>query len=203
LNLEIQPGTAVALMGPSGSGKSTLAKLLQGFYQPSDGRILIDGRDIRHLSANELRQHFGVVPQDTVLFSGTLYENLTLGNPHASFNDVIAAAKLAEIHAVIEQLPEGYQTRIGERGSGLSGGQRQRLAIARALLKRPKILVFDEATSSLDPDLAEQFAKTIHALKGQMTLLFIAHQLPRGLPLDGIVRLGRPEAQPQSRSQVA
>jgi subfamily B ATP-binding cassette protein HlyB/CyaB len=183
-------------MGPSGCGKSTLAKLLQGFYQPSDGQILIDGRDIRYLSANELRQHFGVVPQETILFSGSLYDNLVLGNPHASFEEVIAACKMAEIHEVIEQLPQGYQTEVGERGVGLSGGQKQRLAIARALLKKPKILIFDEATSNLDHQTAEHFAQTINALKGQVTLLFIAHQLPKGLQIDGIVRLG-PQAQGQ------
>lgn len=202
LNLSLKSGAALGLMGPSGCGKSTLAKLLQGFYQSSEGQILIDGRDIRYLSANELRQHFGVVPQETVLFSGTLYDNLTLGNPHASFEEVIGACKMAEIHAVIEQLPQGYQTEIGERGSGLSGGQRQRLAIARALLKRPKILIFDEATSNLDPLTAEHFAKTINALKGQVTLLYIAHQLPKGLQLDGIVRLGG-KGKPQDIQQVA
>ncbi|MDE2119038.1 MAG: peptidase domain-containing ABC transporter, partial [Betaproteobacteria bacterium] len=149
-NMTIAPGQCIALMGPSGSGKSTLAKLLQGFYLPTEGGIHIDDHDIRHFSANELRHHFGVVPQETILFSGTLYENLILADPHATFEQVVQACKLAEIHDAIEKLPEGYQTRIGERGVGLSGGQKQRIAIARALLKRPKILLFDEATSSLD-----------------------------------------------------
>jgi ATP-binding cassette, subfamily B, bacterial HlyB/CyaB len=191
-NLTLEPGKCLALMGASGTGKSTLAKLLQGFYQPADGQILIDGRDIRYLSANELRSHFGVVPQETMLFSGTLYDNLILANPHASFADVIQACKWAEIHEVIEQLPKGYQTEVGERGVGLSGGQKQRMAIARALLRRPKILVFDEATSNLDPTTAEHFAKTINALKGQVTMLFIAHQIPKGLKLDGVVQIGHP-----------
>jgi subfamily B ATP-binding cassette protein HlyB/CyaB len=190
LDLAIQPGQCTALMGPSGSGKSTLAKLLQGFYQPSDGSITIDGRDIRNFSANELRQHYGVVPQDTILFSGTIYENLGLANPHANFEEVIQACKLAEIHETIEKLPEGYQTRIGEHGAGLSGGQKQRIAIARALLKRPKILIFDEATSSLDEATAEHFATTINQLKGTVSMLFIAHQLPKGLKVDEVVRLG-------------
>src|SRR3990172_708953 len=106
LNLTLMPGQCMALMGPSGSGKSTLAKLLQGFYQPVDGRILIDAQDLRHLSANELRQYFGVVPQDTVLFSGTIYDNLILANAHATFEHVVQACKLAEIHNVIEQLPQ-------------------------------------------------------------------------------------------------
>ncbi len=190
LNLKLQPGQCIALMGPSGCGKSTLAKLLQGFYQPDDGAILIDGRDIRHFSANELRQHYGVVPQETMLFSGTIYENLVLAFPHATFEQVIQACKLSEIHETIEKLPEGYQTRIGEHGAGLSGGQKQRIAIARALLKRPKILIFDEATSSLDEATAESFARTVNQLKGKVSMLFIAHQLPKGLRVDEIVRLG-------------
>jgi ATP-binding cassette, subfamily B, bacterial HlyB/CyaB len=189
-NLSLEPGKCVALMGASGTGKSTLAKLLQGFYAPSDGRILIDGRDIRYLSANELRAHFGVVPQETILFSGTLYDNLILANPHATFADVVQACKWAEIHEVIEQLPKGYQTEVGERGVGLSGGQKQRLAIARALLRRPKVLLFDEATSNLDQATAEHFAKTVNALKGQVTMLFITHQVPKGLKLDEVVQIG-------------
>ena len=191
LNLAIKPGTCMAIMGASGSGKSTLARLLLGFYLPTDGAILLDGRDVRHLPANELRQHFGVVPQDTALFSGTLYDNLILANPHASFERVVQACKLAEIHDTIEQLPEGYQTRIGEHGVGLSGGQKQRIAIARALLKRPRILIFDEATSSLDAPTAEQFAKTVNHLKGKVTMIFIAHQLPKGLQVDSVITFGQ------------
>ncbi|MBI2313484.1 MAG: peptidase domain-containing ABC transporter [Betaproteobacteria bacterium] len=193
LDLGIEPGTCVALMGPSGSGKSTLAKLLQGFYPPSDGQILLDGRDIRNLPANELRQNFGVVPQETVLFSGTVYDNLALANPHASFEQIVQACKLAEIHDTIESLPEGYQTKIGEHGAGLSGGQKQRIAIARALLKRPRILIFDEATSSLDPATAEQLARTVNQFRGRVTILFVAHQLPKGLKVDEVVRLGGSE----------
>jgi len=188
-NMTILPGQCIALMGPSGSGKSTLAKLMLGFYLPSEGSIHIDDHDIRHFSANELRHHFGVVPQETVLFSGTLYENLMFSNPHTTFEQVVQACKLAEIHHAIEKLPEGYQTIIGERGVGLSGGQKQRLAIARALLKQPKILLFDEATSSLDSATAEHFATTVNQLKGKVTMLFITHQLPASLKVDEVVRL--------------
>jgi subfamily B ATP-binding cassette protein HlyB/CyaB len=196
LNLRLRPGACVALTGPSGSGKSTLAKLIQGFYMPTDGRILMNGRDTRALAANELRANFGVVPQETMLFSGTIYDNLILANPHASFQQVIQACRMAEVHDVIERLPEGYQTAIGEHGVGLSGGQRQRLAIARALLKRPRVLIFDEATSNLDQDTAEHFARTVNQLKGRVTMLFIAHQLPRALQVDEVVQLGVPPASP-------
>ncbi|KPK14842.1 MAG: ABC transporter [Betaproteobacteria bacterium SG8_41] len=190
LNLAIEPGKCVALMGPSGCGKSTLAKLLQGFYQPEEGSIILDDRDIRYLSANELRQYFGVVPQETVLFSGTIYENLVLANPHASFEEVVQSCRLAEIHDTIEQLPDGYQTQIGEHGAGLSGGQKQRISIARALLKRPRILIFDEATSSLDPVTSEQFARTVNRFRSRVTIIFISHRLPKGLQVDSVVTLG-------------
>lgn len=195
LSLNILPGQTIGIMGPSGCGKSTLAKLLQGFYQPSAGRILVDGVDIRYLSANELRSYFGVVPQETMLFSGTIYDNLLMASPNATFEQITAACKMAEIHTVIEAQPKGYQTEIGERGAGLSGGQKQRIAIARALLKRPSILVFDEATSALDGPTAEHFAQTINSLKGKVTMLFITHGLPKGLKVDAVFRLTESGAQ--------
>lgn len=198
LGFSVAPGGVVAIMGPSGSGKSTLAKLLLGFYQPTTGQIKIDGNDIRNLAANELRNYFGVVPQETVLFSGTLYDNLLMANAHATFEQVVRACKMAEIHDTIEQLPQGYQTEIGERGVGLSGGQKQRLAIARALLKQPKVLLFDEATSSLDAATAVQFAATINQLKGQVSMLFITHALPENLLVDAVINIGifKPGAPP-------
>ena len=197
LNLTIQAGRIVAFMGPSGCGKSTLAKLLQGLYRPSEGRIKLDGNDLSNLAANEIRINFGVVPQETILFSGTVYENLISAHPHATFDQVIKACQIAEIHEVIERLPNGYQSEIGERGVGLSGGQKQRLAIARALIKQPKILIFDEATSSLDATTAEHFCATINQLKGKVTMLFITHALPKNLQVDEIVQIGaaRPGAE--------
>jgi len=189
-DLTIEPGKCVALMGPSGSGKSTLAKLLQGFYAASDGAILLDGHDINYLPANELRSYFGVVPQETQLFSGSIYDNLVAANPLATFDQVVEACKVAEIHETIERLPQGYQTAIGEHGVGLSGGQKQRIAIARALLKRPKLLIFDEATSSLDAETAEHFAQTINQLRGKVGTIFIAHQLPKALVVDDVVQPG-------------
>jgi subfamily B ATP-binding cassette protein HlyB/CyaB len=189
LSLAIGSGQTVAVMGASGCGKSTLAKLLQGFYVPQQGRILINDIDIRHLGANELRRHFGVVPQETTLFAGTILENLLLANPAASFEQICQATRMAEIHADIEALSQGYQSEIGERGAGLSGGQRQRIAIARALLKRPEILIFDEATSALDGATAAAFAQTINHLRGKVTMLFITHGLPPGLMVDALYRI--------------
>lgn len=188
-SLRIEPGKVIALMGPSGSGKSTLAKLLQGFYQPVSGVIKVDGHDLRHLPANELRAYFGVVPQETMLFAATLYDNLLMANPNASFEQIVKACKVAEIHDVIDRLPKGYQTEIGERGVGLSTGQKQRIAIARAILKQPRILIFDEATSSLDQATAEHLCATINQLRGHVAILFITHALPKTLKVDEVVRI--------------
>ncbi len=191
LNFTIEPGQCIAIVGPSGCGKSTLARLLQGFYLPTEGSIKIDGHDIRHLSANELRSSFGVVPQETVLFSGTIYDNIVLGHPLANFEDVVMACKAAGIHETIEALPQGYQTPIGEHGSGLSGGQKQRIAIARALLKRPSILIFDEATSNLDENSAQAFGETINQLRREVTILMIAHALPKNVEISKSISLDK------------
>jgi len=173
-----------------------LAKLLQGFYQPTEGAIKLDGHDIRHLSANELRSSFGIVPQETMLFSGAIYDNIVLGNAHASFDDVVVACKASGIHDTLEALPQGYQTPIGEHGAGLSGGQKQRIAIARALLKRPPILIFDEATSNLDDETASAFGETINQLRGKVTILMIAHKLPSNLQRMQTVYLTKPKDKP-------
>lgn len=187
LNVEVRAGECVALRGPSGCGKSTLARLLQGFHLPTRGAIRVDGIDTRHLAANELRGAFGVVPQETVLFSGTVLENLQLANPAASFEETVNACRMAGIHDVIEQLPQGYGTQIGERGAGLSGGQRQRLSIARALLKRPRVLLFDEATSNLDRQSADGIVATINALRGKATIIVISHGPLPGLRVDRVI----------------
>ncbi len=190
-NLTVAPGTSIAITGPSGSGKSTLGKLMFGFERPSEGTIRIDGIDIRSLSANELRAQLGIVPQETTLFSGSIYDNLLYANPLASFDQIVQAAKMAELHAHIEALPKGYDTEIGERGVGLSGGQKQRLAIARALLKRPSILLFDEATSNLDTETAESIGKMLNGLHGRVTMVFITHQLPSTMKVDAVIRIGQ------------
>jgi len=203
LSLDVKSGQTIAIMGQSGCGKSTLTKLLQGFYQPTHGHIFVDGIDVRYLSANELRNYFGVVPQETTLFSGTIYDNLHMACPNANFEQIIAACKMAEIHGVIEALPQGYQTEIGERGAGLSGGQKQRIAIARALLKRPQILIFDEATSALDEATSIHFSRTVNSLKGKVTMLFITHALPKGLSVDALYQLnqqGLQRIEPQATS---
>jgi subfamily B ATP-binding cassette protein HlyB/CyaB len=195
-SLRVAAGACVALTGPSGSGKSTLARLLLGFYQPQAGSIRIDGRDTRSLAANELRLHFGVVPQETRLFSGSIQDNVAAAQPHASFAEIAQACRQAEIHDFISALPQGYRTQVGENGVGLSGGQKQRIAIARALLKRPGILIFDEATASLDRETAEAFARTVNRLRGSATVLFIAHHLPEGLAADVVARLAAVPAAP-------
>lgn len=189
LDFAVRPGQCIAIVGPSGAGKSTLSKLLQGMYAPDSGTIRINGRDMRSLPVNELRAQLGVVPQDTVLFSGSVYENLALGNPQASFEDMMQACKLAGIHDTIESLPQGYRNWLGEHGTGLSGGQKQRIAIARALLRRPQLLLFDEATSQLDARTAEDIIATVNLLKGRVTIIMITHELPPALHADACVRL--------------
>ncbi|PAX57942.1 ABC transporter transmembrane domain-containing protein [Brunnivagina elsteri] len=171
------PGEAIAIVGRSGSGKSTLINLLQGLYHPTSGRILIDGYDIRHVSPQSLRRQLGVVPQECFLFSGTILENITLYRPEYELAEVVNIAKLAEAHAFIQNLPLGYNTKVGERGSALSGGQRQRIAIARALLANPRILILDEATSSLDTESERRFQDNLRRLCKERTTFIIAHRL--------------------------
>lgn len=190
-NADVAPGSLVLITGPSGSGKSTLAKILQGLYPAYSGTIKIDDRDIRSMSVNELRSYFGVVPQEAVLFSGSIQDNLLDSAPGSNLEHAVQACKMAGIHTEIENLPEGYATKLGERGVGLSGGQRQRIAIARALLKRPKILVLDEATSGLDSASAEKIAHAVNALKGKVSILFIAHKVPTSLLVDTHLSIGR------------
>jgi len=206
LCFEVQAGETVAIVGRSGSGKSTLVKLLQGFYYPEKGRLTIDGHDIRHISLQSLRIQLGVVPQDCFLFSGTILENITLYKnlqtpasqgeegrfaDSASLEEAIEVAKLAEAHAFIQDMPLGYQTPVGERGTSLSGGQRQRIAIARALLGDPRVLILDEATSSLDTESERRFQQNLARISRDRTVFVIAHRLSTVRNADRILVLDK------------
>jgi len=189
VSFEVPAGHKVAVVGPSGSGKSTLARLLFRFYDPDGGRIAIGGQDIRAASQDSVRALIGVVPQDTVLFNDTIYYNIAYGRPEASREEVERAAGLAHLDAFIRQLPEGYETRVGERGLKLSGGEKQRVAIARALLKNPAILIFDEATSSLDSVSEQAILAAIREVAARRTALVIAHRLSTITDADEIILL--------------
>ncbi|QSJ19972.1 peptidase domain-containing ABC transporter [Nostoc sp. UHCC 0702] len=177
LSFEVKPGQIVALVGRSGSGKTTISKLILGLYPPTDGKILIDGQDITSISLRSLRQHAGVVDQDTFLFGGTIRENISLGHPGATLEEVIEVGKLAGADEFIKKLPMGYETQIGEGGGLLSGGQRQRIAIARALLGNPRLLIFDEATSHLDTESERIIQQNLNKILQGRTTLIIAHRL--------------------------
>jgi ATP-binding cassette subfamily B protein len=187
VNLEIPAGAFVGLVGGSGSGKSTLLKLLPRFYRPLEGSVLIDGLDIGKVELYSLRRQIGVVPQDSILFEGTIRENLLLVKPDASAQELMRAARIACAHDFIMNLPQGYNSKIGERGSGLSGGQRQRLALARAVLQNPRMLILDEATSALDASTERQVCINLfEAFRGR-TVFFITHRLSTVRPADFIV----------------
>ena len=176
-DLRIPAGKTVAIVGESGSGKSTLLKLLMGFYAPTAGRILIDGVDLRDFELASLRSRIGLVSQEPFIFNGTLRENIALGRPGATPEEVIAAARAAGLEEFIAGLPERYETVIGERGANLSGGQRQRLAIARALLRQPEILIFDEATSHLDTATERAIQESLQTALAGKTVVLVAHRL--------------------------
>ncbi|MBK5266925.1 MAG: ATP-binding cassette domain-containing protein [Acidimicrobiia bacterium] len=187
INLVVEPGERLAIVGPSGAGKSTLVQLVPRFYDPASGRILIDDVDVRQIGVRELRQHMAAVPQETQLFSGTIAENLRIGNPDATDEELIDAAHAAHADEFISAFPNGYQTIVGERGVKLSGGQRQRVAIARALLKDPRILILDEATSSLDSESEGLVQDALEALMVGRTTLVIAHRLSTIRDADRII----------------
>ncbi len=189
VSFDVPAGRKLAIVGPSGSGKSTISRLLFRFYDTTSGRVLIDGQDIRAVTQASVRAAIGIVPQDTVLFNDTIFYNIAYGRPGASPAEIEAAARAAHIHDFVMSLPDGYQSKVGERGLKLSGGEKQRVAIARTILKNPRILVFDEATSALDSQTEQDILKAFRDVSENRTTLTIAHRLSTVVDADEIVVL--------------
>ena len=189
ITIDIPVGQVVGIVGPSGSGKSTLTKLVQRLYVPESGRLLVDGVDLSMIDVSWLRRQVGVVLQENVLFNRTIRENIAFTNPGITIEQVINAAKLAGAHDFILELPQGYDTMVGERGSSLSGGQRQRIAIARALITNPRILIFDEATSALDYESERIIQENMRQIVKGRTVIIIAHRLSAVRQCDRIITI--------------
>ena len=189
VSFTVPAGKSVAIVGPSGAGKSTISRLLYRFYDVTSGRITIDGQDIRDISQDSLRAAIGIVPQDTVLFNDTIYYNIAYGRPGANPSEIEDAARMASVHSFITEMPDGYNTRVGERGLKLSGGEKQRVAIARTILKGPQILLFDEATSALDTHTEREIQEAMIAVAAGRTTLVIAHRLSTIIGADEILVL--------------
>jgi ATP-binding cassette subfamily B protein len=189
VNFEIKPGELIGVVGPSGAGKTTLVNLICRFYDTSSGSVLIDGVDVRDIQLDELRHSIGIVLQTPFLFSGTIAQNIAYAKPDAESEEIIRAAKAANAHDFITNLPEGYDTIVGEGGTGLSGGERQRISIARAILLNPKILILDEATSSVDTETERQIQKALETLVQGRTTIAIAHRLSTLYNADRIIAL--------------
>jgi ABC-type transport system involved in Fe-S cluster assembly fused permease/ATPase subunit len=197
INFKLEDGKKLAIVGPSGAGKSTIARLLFRFYDISEGQILIGGQDISAVTQQSLREAIGIVPQDTVLFNDSILYNIRYAKPDASIDEIKAVAKLADIDSFIEALPQGYDTIVGERGLKLSGGEKQRVAIARVLLKDPSILVFDEATSSLDSQSEKNILGSLTRISRNKTTLVIAHRLSTVIDADRIIVLEQGQVKEQ------
>ena len=191
LSFHLVKGKSLAIVGPTGAGKSTISKLLFRFYDPNSGEILINNENIKNFKQNSLRQSIGIVPQDTVLFNDTIYYNISYGNPEASHEEIIKAAKIAGIHDFIESIPNKYETIVGERGLKLSGGEKQRVAIARTVLKNPSIYFFDEATSALDSTTEKEIIENLDNISKGKTTLIIAHRLSTVSNADNIIVLDK------------
>ena len=193
INLDLPVGKSIALVGESGSGKSTMGDLLPRFYDATEGTIYFDDTPIKSCSIGDLRDQIGIVSQESILFNASVRENIAFGKPHASMEEVISAAKIANAHEFISDLEQGYETNIGDRGGKLSGGQRQRISIARAVLKNPNILILDEATSALDTESEKLVQGAIDLLMKGRTTLIIAHRLSTIRNADEIVVLSKGE----------
>jgi len=191
VSLEIRPGEMIGVVGPTGAGKSTLVNLVSRFYDVHEGAVLVDGVDIRSFPVTAYRRNIGMVLQDPFLFYGTLAENIAYGRPEATRSEIIAAARAARAHEFILQLPEGYDSIVGERGQTLSGGERQRISIARALLVDPRLLILDEATSAIDPGTERQIQEALDNLVRGRTTIAIAHRLSTLRAADRILVLER------------
>ena len=191
LDLAIRPGEMIGLVGHSGSGKSTLVNLICRFYDVTDGAILVDGKDLRSVRVADYRRHIGLVLQEPFLFFGTIAENIAYGRPDATREEIVAAARAAHAHEFILRLPHGYDSLVGERGQGLSGGERQRISIARALLIDPRILILDEATSSVDTETEKEIQKALDNLVQGRTTIAIAHRLSTLRKADRLVVMDR------------
>jgi ATP-binding cassette subfamily B protein len=189
VSFTVEPGRTVAIVGPSGAGKSTISRLLFRFYDATGGAVRIDGADLRQVSQASVRAALGIVPQDTVLFNDTVGYNIRYGRPAASDDEMMEAARLAQIDGFVRSLPDGYATMVGERGLKLSGGEKQRVAIARTILKGPKILLFDEATSALDTKTERGIQKSLREVSRDRTTLVIAHRLSTVVEADEILVL--------------
>jgi subfamily B ATP-binding cassette protein MsbA len=191
LSFEAQPGQLIAVVGPTGSGKTTLINLIHRFYDPTEGRITVDGRDLRDITLESWYRQISLVPQETILFGGTIFDNIRYGNPHADDESVHAASRAAHAHDFILGFPDSYQTLVGEKGVNLSGGQRQRIAIARAILKNPRVLLLDEATSSLDSESERLVQEALERLMTGRTTFVVAHRLTTIQRADRIVVLNK------------
>jgi ATP-binding cassette subfamily B protein len=189
LSFTAEPGEKVALLGQTGSGKSSLINLIPRFYDTSEGRVTVDGVDVRDITMDSLRSHMGISLQEAVLFSGTITENIKYGKPDATDEEVIEAAKIAQAHEFITAFPEGYDTMVGQRGVNLSGGQKQRIAIARALLVKPRILILDDSTSAVDVETEAEIENALESLMDDTTSFIVAQRISTVLKADKILVL--------------
>ena len=189
ISFQVRPGEKLLITGPPGSGKSTILKLIMRFYDPDEGRILLDGIDLRDIKLSSLRKHVAMVMQEPFIFSRSIKENIAFSNPRASIEDIVRAARIAKIHDFIESLPEGYDTVVGERGITLSGGQRQRIDIARALLKNPRIILLDDPVSNLDAETERRLVEDLKDILRDRTVVMVSQRMSLAALADKIIVL--------------